>query len=267
MTIRIAALIQAHHKPESFRRLVGALSGDLWCCYAHIDARSKIEPFREGAEGVVFVSERHRADWASYRIVKASISLLRAAFADRSATHFYLLSGQCYPLKSNAEIAEKIENSEFGGNYMTIAAMPVAFKTLDRIDEWHLRYTAPYSWWTLAARASRRFLPKRDLGTLLNGMTPHCGDAWWLIDREAAGRILGYLDRNPDFIERFRYSHCSDEMFFQTLFVSLGLRADGDCPTSLKFAGSHPEIIGPALYAELSSGWHLMARKFDGFYP
>jgi hypothetical protein len=60
----------------------------------------------------------------------ATLELLRCGLADKAITHFYLMSGQRFPIKSDTEIAEIIEASKPSVNFFNSVAMPHVTKPL-----------------------------------------------------------------------------------------------------------------------------------------
>ena len=43
--MKIAAIIQAHHRPDLLEKLLDRLSGDLWTRHVHVDRKSDIAAF------------------------------------------------------------------------------------------------------------------------------------------------------------------------------------------------------------------------------
>lgn len=52
------------------------------------------------------------------------------------------------------------------------------------------------------------------------------GSQWLAITNYFRDYIFDYLAAHPDFIPAFRYSHCADEMFFQTLICDTSLQPE-----------------------------------------
>ncbi len=266
--VRIAALIQAHHRPGNLMRLLDRVDTPLWAAYLHIDRKSDLTPFRPALDRSTPTDLRVAVYWSDLSQVAASLALLRKSAADRANTHFYLMSGQCYPIKTDQAIASRLEHAT-GGGFITAEAMPLSHKPMNRLSEWHFDQRLPPGQARRVLGRLGRMLPERKIARLLHGMPPYAGDSWWLLSRATVTRMLAFLDENPWFLTAFRYSQFADEMFFQTLFVHLGLKADDGCPTTTRWieGNPNPEVIDAALLAELGTGWHFMARKFNDFYP
>jgi hypothetical protein len=147
--------------------------------------------------------------------------------------------------------------------------MPTRDKPLTRIARRHYFHERAGSWRLLLRKMVAHWLPERNLNRHLHGLAPFAGSGMWLVNRKTAQAMIDFLDGNPWYITAFRHTHCSDEMFFQTLAVHLGIEADGSCPTqSFWIKGrSNPEPIDAARLQKARNDWHFMARKFDRYYP
>jgi hypothetical protein len=266
--MKIAALIIAHKSPENLSRLLRRLSGNSWSRYLHIDRKSELSQFTDIADIDVHVlKKRYDVHWGGYSQILATLELLQCAFADRTNTHFYLMSGQCFPIKSDLEIADVVEACEPNANFFNSVAMPQPTKPLSRLSHWHFPSLTRPQVRRFAERAMKLF-PRRDVKKLLRGLEPRAGAQWWLLNRESAAKILDFIKENSWYIRAFKYSHCSDEMFFQTLLHHLDQHPGRGCPTVMRWVEgkASPENVTASLHAEFSQGWHLFARKFDRYY-
>jgi Core-2/I-Branching enzyme len=267
--MKIAAIIRAHHKPDLLKTLVDRLSvTGMWSIYIHVNRTSNITKFHDIIDKSLFLDSRLTVRWSGFSMVEATLLLLKTAYANSKNTHFYLMSGQDFPLKSDAYIRDHLADKAFG-NFIQVLPMPQWHKPLDRLNRWHFRdlpVIAPQS--SIRARL-RRFSPPRNMDNLLRGLIPFGGSAWWLLSRDTVGKMLSYIEKNPWYLKAFAFSAFADEMFFQTLFVHLDLKAEDAAPTSAYWlpGQSNPEIITHDIYFHMQEGWHFMARKFDEVYP
>ncbi len=261
--MKIAALIQAHKKPELLQALARRLDTDLWNIYVHIDAKCDAAPFKAVAKNAVFLDQRVKVYWGGFSQVAASLALLRTALADARNTHFYSMSGQCYPIKTDAEITAKILTAK-AGNYISMWEMPVSHKPLIRLTR---RYAYDIGNDLLKRSLNRllSYLPERKIEELLHGLAPWGGSSWWLLNRDVAADIIDFVDRNPWYSRAFRSGFCPDEAFFQTLVAHFGAAIDDATPTKTSFIeGSyHPAVVDAELLLRLHGNWHFFARKFE----
>jgi hypothetical protein len=262
--MKIAALVQVHLRPDLAAYLLNRLSTPLWNVYVHVDRKTDVAPFGALSDRAVFLRRRKRVFWGGFSQIEATLLLLRRAYGDTENTHFYLMSGQCFPIKTDVEIEHRLR--QCGGNFVSMVKMPTHEKPLLRLNRWHcndVRYGKLHRY----RRAFFRRLPERNLHRLLRGMEPWAGSQWWLLNRQAVGQIFDFVSRNRWYPRAFWYSHCPDECFFQTLVRHLGIVLDGGSPTFARFIGDnwHAEILTREMLADVTRGWHFAARKFDRF--
>ena len=266
--MRIAALIQAHHRPDLLGRLVDRLNSDLWQVYVHVDKKSNVvADFSHLASQVRSFESVYRVYWAGFSHVLATIYLLRRAIEDPSNSHFYLMSGQCFPVKTDEQIATVLK-AELG-NFITVIKMPVWHKPLERLTHWHFHDL-------IAVGIDNEFLKKftqnifnrlseRKIDRTLRGLQPYGGSTWWLLKRETASAVVKFVDTNTWLLDAFKWSYVPEEMLFQTIIGNIGIRPDRMSPTFAKWIDgmSHPLTVDASILQEAKASWHLMARKFD----
>jgi Core-2/I-Branching enzyme len=259
--MKIAALILAHHRRDLLAQLVSRLNGPLWNVYIHLD--KKTDPAGGFADLPADLLQRYAVQWAGFSTVLAIFALAERALANPTNTHFYLMSGQCFPIKTDDEIEQIVAD---GGNCMTIVKMPVWHKPLSRLDQFHFNdgYPLPGRLGSRIVNRVARRLEPRSIQRLLRDIEPYAGTTWWLLERDAMRRIVQFVAANPWLLKSYRYSIHADEMFFQTLAVKTSIKTHRECPTFAKWIDGefHPLSITPEILAEAKRGWHLMARKF-----
>jgi hypothetical protein len=265
--MRIAALIQAYHRPDLLAHLIDRLSGNLWQVYVHLDKKSNAADFFHFTPRVRSFESIYRVYWGSFSHVLATLDLMCRALEDPSNTHFYLMSGQCYPVKSDEQIAALLEAE--AGNFITMLKMPGSHKPLHRLTRWHFHDAKAVGIDNAALKkiAQKIFnrLPQRDIAKTLRGMQPYGGTAWWMLNRKSASAVLSFLDSSPWYLNAFRWSLVPEEMFFQTIIAKLGIRPDRMTPTFTKWieGASNPLPVNETTLSEAKASWHLMARKFN----
>jgi core-2/I-Branching enzyme len=262
----IAALVQAHHRPDLLGHLIDRLSGDLWQVYVHLDKKSNAADFVHLGSKVRSFESIYRVNWASFSHVLATLHLMRRALKDSSNTHFYLMSGQCYPIKRDEQIAALLEAE--AGNFISVIKMPVSHKPLERLTRWHFHDAKAVGIDSTMMRGIVQkifnHLRQRDITRTLRGMQPYGGSLWWMLNRETACAVITFLDDNPWYLNAFRWSFAADEMFFQTILANLNIHPDRMAPTFAKWIEGepHPLPVNGVILSEARSSWHLMARKF-----
>jgi hypothetical protein len=289
--MRIAYLILAHHQPQHLGALIERLDDGNASFIVHVDRKSDIQPFRDAirSERAVLLPERLPIAWGEWNLVRATLELLRRAYHDSPSTHYQLLSGDCYPIKSNEEIAAKLAGGNL--NYMTInEEMKPGSLFHDRlIYRWsdrslinflkRRRSLARLNIPTHAGRLIKKVRGELDRltgRTLPAGVIPYKGWQWWCLTHDCARYVLDYVNANPGFVRFFRSTRIPDESFFHTIIANSEFvhTLSPDCPGDV-ISGNHyirwrrfkgrrkPRVLKESDFDALAASPACFARKFN----
>jgi hypothetical protein len=226
---RIAYILLCHKDPGAIvaqaRRLTAA--GDF--VSIHLDANApaavyaRIRAELEGNARVAFAARRIRCGWGEWSLVAATLEGVRAALAAfPEATHLYMISGDCMPIKSaefahawlDREDADWIESFDF----FTSGWIKTGLKEERLIYRHFLNERKHKRLFYAALEAQRRLGLKRAIPADLDVMI---GSQWWCLRRGTVEAILDFIARRPDVVRFFRTTWIPDETFFQTLVPHL----------------------------------------------
>ena len=262
MCMQIAYIISAYHRPDLLFRLVDAL-GDAPVA-VHIDRKSDIGPAvwaRAGAYPNVTLLPRHVCYWGLFGHVAASLEGLKW-FATTTADYAVLLTGQCYPIKTQAAI-RLAANGLNGCSMIECSDFPKA-EWLAGDDGGYRRIDRFYVKWPRRIRPRAISLWRRQLPYQLH---PAGGSSYWCLSREAVEYCLQFIATHPRFTRFCKSVFVPDEMFFQTILGNSPLR-DRLVDKLMHYTdwsrgGASPAVLGLAeLPAAMASGkW--FARKFE----
>lgn len=243
---KIAYLLLCHKDPDAViaqaRRLTAM--GDF--VSIHFDRRASAADFErirsdlKDNPGVAFAKERLKCGWGAWSLVAATLAALEAAVESFSrATHFYLLSGDCMPIKSAAHCRDFLgqTSSDYieGHDFFDSDWIKTGFK------EERLIYRHPFNERTqkrlfyLAYEAQKRLGVTRSVPSDLRVMI---GSQWWCLRRSTVEAVLAFCRDRRDVMRFFRTTWIPDETFFQTLVYHLVPRAEisNRTPTFLIFS-------------------------------
>ena len=281
--MNVAYIISAYRLPELLVRLVRRLHAPETSIWIHVDARTDDAIFRamreplDGLANVEFL-ERHACHWGDFGHVRATLKGLRALLASaRPFDQAVLLTGQDYPLQSNAGIAARLA-AEPGRVFMHWLPIPNEHWTdggTYRIRDWHFRFAgrarsfpgAPFrsarlnAAWSRAARlagAQRSFPP---------GLEPYGGSSYWMMPAACVRYVDEFVRTHPDYVRFFEHVRIPDEIFFHTIVMNSPFR-DRVSADDLRYidwseAGDSPRVLTLADYGKLVDSGKLFARKFD----
>lgn len=222
---RIAYILLCHKDPEGIIRQVQELTAAGDAVAIHFDAGAAPEAFRRltdalsGNRGVTFVRRRIRCGWGEWSLVRATLNALEAAlaaFAD--ATHFYMLSGDCMPIKPaehahavlDAEQADYIESYDF----FTSGWIKTGLREERLIYRHYFNERSSKRLFYAALEAQRRLGLRRAIPADIEVMI---GSQWWCLRRATVEAVMGFCRKRPDVVRFFATTWIPDETFFQTL--------------------------------------------------
>ena len=222
---KIAYILLCHKDPDGIiaqaQRLAAA--GDFLAI--HFDARSPREQFDKivGALGknpsVVFTQKRLKCGWGAWSLVAATLLAVRAAVdAFPRATHFYMLSGDCMPIKT-AEFAHRFLDEE-DVDYVESVDFFASDWIKTGIKEDRLIYRHFFNERTqkklfyASLNLQRRLRLSRRVPADLQ---MQIGSQWWCLRRRTIEMVLKFVDGRKDVMRFFQSTWIPDETFFQTL--------------------------------------------------
>lgn len=222
---RIAFILLCHKDPKGVIAQAQRLtrSGDY--VSIHFDARANPADFEaihsalSDNPGVTFAARRLKCGWGAWSLVAATLEAVRAAVAAfPAATHFYMLSGDCMPIKSadyahdflDAHDLDYIENFDF-------------FES-DWIKTGFKEERLIYRHWFNERTQKRLFYGSYEIQRRL-GLTRQVpgdlqvmiGSQWWCLRRQTIEKVLEFCDSRPDVMRFFSTTWIPDETFFQTI--------------------------------------------------
>lgn len=222
---RIAYILLCHKDPEGIvaqaERLTAA--GDFVAI--HFDARAPREAYERirgalaGNASVTFAARRVRCGWGEWSLVAATLHAVRAALESfPRATHLYMLSGDCMPIKSaeyvhdvlDREDADHIESFDFfRSDWIKTGIREERLIYRHFVNE-RTQKRLFYGLLNLQKRLglSRRVPPDLQI---------QIGSQWWCLRRRTVEFVLEFCARRPDVMRFFRTTWIPDETFFQTL--------------------------------------------------
>jgi len=222
---KIAFLLLCHKDPETVIRQARMLAGQGDCVAIHFDARAGAEAFARIRAGladtanVVFAGRRTRCGWGEWSLVQATLDTLEAAIDGfPRATHFYMLSADCAPIKPASHARAMLDARDV--DYIESFDFMRSDWIRTGLREERLIYRHVFN-----ERAQRRLfyaslaLQKRLRLTrrIPEDIDMRIGSQWWCLRRDTVERIRELTLARRDVMRFFRTTWIPDETFFQTL--------------------------------------------------
>ena len=221
---KIAYILLCHKDPDAIIRQAERLTAKGDYISIHFDARAstpdyhKITAALSGNTSVVF-AKRIKCGWGEWSLVEATLNAVTMAEgAFPHATHFYMVSGDCMPIKSaeyvhaflDGDDRDYIESFDyFNSNWIKTGMKEERLIYRHYFNERNHKALFYASMeWQKRLGITRRI--PRDLDVMI-------GSQWWCLRRRTIEATLEFLRKRRDVIRFFRHTWIPDETFFQTL--------------------------------------------------
>jgi len=265
--VKIAVMMLVHKSADQVKRLVNHLSKDF-DIYVHIDKRISIKIQNEEN---VFVYKKYKAYWGSFNQIMATLYLLAKAYK-KGYDRYVLISGQDLPIKSNGEIIKFFENNQ--NEYITMAKLPTRkyMKAgFNRVTKyWHdKRSTGKKDIIFRIIGKIERVIIFRFVNMIKTRPIDYefyGGANWFNLTHNCVKSIFKYIGSDNKYIQRFRWTRCGDEIFYQTIIHKIdNLKVIDNCLRYIdrRNGGAHPKILQAEDYDKIINSDNLFARKFD----
>ncbi len=271
---KIAYILLCHKDPDGIIAQAERLSAAGDFLSIHFDARSPRENYDRivAALGknpsVTIAHKRLKCGWGEWSLVAATLLAVRAAVAAfPRATHFYMLSGDCMPIKT-AEFAHSfLDNEE--ADYIESVDFFASDWIKTGIKDDRLIYRHFFNERTqkklfyASMNLQRRFGLKRKVPA---DIQMQIGSQWWCLRRRTVESVLEFVDSRPEVLRFFKTTWIPDETFFQTLVRHL-VPEDEIKPRTLTFLMFSDYGMPVSFYNDhydlLLSQDYLFARKIS----
>ena len=226
---RIAFILLTHKDPAGVIAQAERLTASGDYVAIHFDARAAERDYEaiysalKNNPGVIFAPKRHRCGWGEWSLVAATLEALRAAAsAFPRATHFYMLSGDCMPVKSaeyahdflDGDDCDYIENFDFFESDWIKTGIKAERLIYRHWFNERERKTLFYASMNLQKRLGLQRAVPADLQVMI-------GSQWWCLRRSTVEAVLEFCDTRRDVMRFFATTWIPDETFFQTIVAHL----------------------------------------------
>lgn len=291
-------LILSHFNPYQLSRLINRLNDEYSFFYLHIDKKTEIAPFKSviNSHNIMFIKERIGCIWGDFSIVKATLNLIYNVIKNQHHHFTILLSGQDYPIKKTETLNYFLkENCVY--NFIDISPAVALWETYkDRTEKYRFNHSAQKGDFSickslpLATSVEKsnafKYLKNGKISIaqylqLLEKRVPifknqYGGSQWWAFNYDTLEAVYSFIVNNyKDLIDYYRYTHCADELFFQTILFHLAQKKKSiKIKPSLTYVNwNRTNCALPVTFNkdDISELIHqpynkLFARKFDAAY-
>lgn len=218
--MNISYLILAHNNLTHLTRMIDALDDGYSTFYIHLDKKVE-EEYTNLKDEVYVIPERFNISWGGYKMIEATLALMRYAFNHNpKADYFILISGTDFPIRPRNFLYNQLL---LGKEFIDISPMPAPYKPMNRFKYYYFEYDR---------RRLKFYNPKFLLEVFMKKIglkrkipfTLYVGTQWFALTHDCIEFILYTLaGRNP-YEKFFRHSLVPDEAFFQTIIGNSNFR-------------------------------------------
>ncbi len=222
---KIAYILLTHKDPDGVIAQAERLTAGGDYVAIHFDANADDKDFAriQAALGsnasVAFARRRIKCGWGEWSLVEASLQAVRAAVdAFPRATHFYMLSGDCMPIKSAEYAHDFLDRDDV--DYIESVDFFNSDWIKTGIKEERLIFRHWFNERTQKDWFYRSIDWQRKLGLMRKvpaDIQMQIGSQWWCLRRRTIEQVLEFCDRRGDVMRFFRSTWIPDETFFQTI--------------------------------------------------
>lgn len=266
----IAILVLAHKDLGQVKRLVTHLQGDF-DVFVHLDRRSEIHA--SDFEGLTrtTVIKKVKATWGSLGIVRSTLELLELSSRGGNYDRYVLVSGQDVPLRANEHIIAFFASHSDVDFVDSNPFTPADESRLTRISRFHFfprRSSSPAltRWATNLSRHLDRLIAQGGMRRPMK-YNFRWGSQWMDLRSGTVREVLEFLQSDPSFLKRFRFTFCPDEFFFQTAIEHCDARrtprANPRRFIDWDSGPERPRVLRSEDLSRLADSDMLFARKCD----
>ena len=222
---RIAFILLCHKNPDAVVRQATQLTAAGDYVAIHFDGSAAQPDYRAIQDGlaenpnVVFAKRRIKCGWGEWSLVQATLNAVAAAEeAFPRATHFYMVSGDCMPIKSARFAHQMLDRNDVdyieSYDFFDSDWIKTGFREERLIYRHFFNERTQKRRFYAALGLQERLRITRDIPKDLQIMI---GSQWWCLRRRTVEAILEFTKTRRDVMRFFRTTWIPDETFFQTL--------------------------------------------------
>ncbi|HWY10650.1 MAG TPA: beta-1,6-N-acetylglucosaminyltransferase [Bacteroidia bacterium] len=272
--MKIAYLIISPKNPLQVYNLIHALSNGKNHFFIHLKKGMEFEIEKiNKLPNVCFSEKKHRSGWAGFKVLLATIDLIKLAKkADPDFDYYINLSDSCYPIYNN----EIIEKYLFTHNFNFIEGLKLPSNKLDAgglqkielpwfqdefqdLNPYVKKYLHKAIHLIYRILNIKRSFPKE--------YDAYFGSQWWALTNFAVDILLNSVNNEKKLLNFFKRSFAADEQYIQTVIYNAKELEDKIINKPFRYVdwntNGPPKTLTMTDYNDILQSGFLFARKFD----
>ena len=266
--------IVAHKFDKNLEILIETLIKEF-DIFIHFDKKNeklnkiKIVNIKNNYKDKIFFVENVPVFWGGFSQIEAEYNIISAVYKVRNKyTHFLLISGADFPIKSNNYIKSYLQKHR-GYNFIEINQLPVSgwgFNGgLDRIQHYWATNFNNRNLTKLSGRVTNTLQQALKFKRQLPLEKYYGGSNWVNLTIESLEYIVRYCQEYPQFLKSFRHTRAADEIWIQTVLKTNDInKIVNDCLRYTDWSVlPAPKVLGLEDYNNIIKSNALFARKMN----
>lgn len=267
-----AILITAYKDLDFILNIIDYFDSDFEF-FIHVDKKCKEDITFLQNDSRMHVYSKYRIEWGGSNHIFAILLLMREAYNTGKYGFYHLITASDFPIKPLYEFKshfEKYRNDNFieyfqlpqlnwgyDGGYNRICYYSLALNLFDFRGKWgKINHNIVRVQKALKFKRSFNFFDEKLWG----------GGTYWSLSVSGMESIVFYLDKNPKYIKRFKYTAVGEEIFFQTILLNeLEHKPQNNSLRYIIWSNNDigPKTLGLEDFESISKSNCFFARKFD----
>ena len=272
-----AILITAYKDFDQLYELAALFDTDF-NIYIHVDRKAQLSALWRSRilalPAVKYLGQDDVVNWGGLNHLRAYLKLAAAALKDPENLFFHLITGQDFPVAQADRFrfiaADALKHNK---NYLHHFKLPEpkwedgSMERLDRYNLYDVLDAKKHKSWILRVLKLQKLLGfKRSMSSLPENLFG--GSTYWSLNRSCLQYVLDYTAMHKPFFNRFRFTFCAEEIYFQTLILNSAFAATV-VNDNLRFIDwesgrrGYPAFLEEEDYSKALAAGSLFARKVD----
>lgn len=248
-------LFQVHKEPNLFNRILSHLESSNHYFAINVDKKSKerydFEKIINSHKNVIYTSFMNITHGGFSQISCTLQQIQKAQSSKVFFDYYHTLSGQDYPCISTIEF-----DSFFDDNIQSY----MIFDKAEDYPQWkYSTYPQRLEHYYFTDILSNPFFRKIYLPQIINRLLHWIprkynnwesiwgGWNWFSLHVTVVQYLMNYINEHPQFVRRFKYTHCADELFFTTILHPVIQKYNINPQNSLRYVDWHPKRFHTSL--------------------
>jgi hypothetical protein len=222
---RVAFILLCHKNPAAIVQQAEQLTAAGDYIAIHFDASASAKDYHAISQAladnanVTFAKRRVKCGWGEWSLVQATLHAVEAAVNTfPRATHFYMVSGDCMPIKSAGFAHQMLDQNDVdyieSHDFFDSNWIKTGFREERLIYRHYFNERTQKRRFYTALEVQKRSGITRKVPQDLQIMI---GSQWWCLRRQTIEAVLEFAQQRRDVMRFFRTTWIPDETFFQTL--------------------------------------------------